>query len=72
VVERRDRVRLALEPGERFAVDREGLGQHFHRDLPVQLRVARAVDLAHAARAERGQDLVCAEACAGRESQELP
>ena len=34
------------------------LGQHLQGDVAMQFRVARAVDLAHAARPERGDDLV--------------
>ena len=30
-------------------------GQHLERDVAAELRVGRAVDLAHAARAERGE-----------------
>ena len=37
------------------------------RDVAVQLRVARAVDLAHPARAERREDLVGTETCSGGE-----
>ena len=56
---------LALKPREPLGVGGERLGQDLDRDVAIQLRVACAVDLAHAARAERGQDLVRAEACAG-------
>ena len=46
----------------------EVLRQHLDRDVALEARVARAVDLAHAAGAERRQDLVRAEAVAGREA----
>jgi hypothetical protein len=39
--------------------------QHLHCDLAAEPRVLGAVDLAHAARAERGDDLVGTEAGAG-------
>jgi hypothetical protein len=42
----------------------ERLGQNLDRDSAIQLRVLRAIDFTHAAGAERGQDLVRAEACA--------
>ena len=41
------------------------LGQDLDRDRAIEPRVARLVDLAHAARAEGGEDLVRAEAGAG-------
>ena len=50
----------------------EVLRQHLDRDVALEPRVARAVDLAHAARAERRQDLVRAEALAGSEGHETP
>ena len=39
-------------------------GEDLQRDTPVELRVARPVDLAHPARAERREDLVGAETSA--------
>ena len=41
------------------------VGQDLDRDVAVEARVARAVDLAHAAGAEGGEDLVGAEAGSG-------
>ena len=41
---------------------RERVGQHLDRDVPTQLRVARAIDLAHAARADLGGNFIGAEA----------
>ena len=37
------------------------LGQHFDRDIPVELRIPRPVHLTHAARPERFKDLVVTE-----------
>ena len=45
------------------------VGQDLERDVAIQLRVARAIDLAHAAGAEGGEDFVRAEARAGGEGQ---
>ena len=67
VRELRDRLRLALEALADFGGFREVLGQHLDRDRAVEARVARAIDLAHATRAERRKDLVGAEAGAGCE-----
>ena len=42
------------EPGEAVGVVREhGFGQDLERDVAIQLRIARAIHLAHAAGAER-------------------
>ena len=56
-----DGLRLGREARERLGVAGQLLGQDLDRDLAVQPRVPRAVDLAHAAGAERGDDLVRAE-----------
>ena len=51
--QRRHRLRLALEPRQRRRILRQRLGQDFDGDVAIQLGVAGAVDLAHAAGAER-------------------
>ena len=70
--ERRDRLRLPLEAGERVGVGGEALREDLDRDVAVEPRVARPVDLPHPARAERRQDLVGSEARAGRKRHSLP
>ena len=45
------------------------VGQDLERDIAIQLRVARAIDLSHAAFADRRGDFVDAEAGAGGEGQ---
>ena len=61
--ERGDRLRLALEPRARDpASAANGWRQDLDRDVAVEPGVAGAIDLAHAARAERAEDLVRAEA----------
>ena len=67
--ERRDRLRLALEAGQRVGIGGDGLREDLDRDVAVELRVPRAVDLSHPARAQRREDLVGAEAGAGDEGQ---
>ena len=59
-------LRFALEAREPIGVGRERVGQDLDRDVAIQLRVARAIDLAHPAGAERRQDLVGAEPRARR------
>ena len=67
VIERGDAPRLTLEsiPGLRCDADlcRQDLDCH----RAIEARVARLVDFAHAARSNRGQNLVGAEAGAGNE-----
>ncbi len=54
-----------LEPRQPLGVRGECVGQHLDGDLAAQLDVARPVDLAHAARPERREDLVRAQARPG-------
>ena len=59
--QRRDGLRLALEPRERRRILGKALGQDLDGDIAIQLGVAGAVDLAHAAGAELADDFVGAE-----------
>ena len=52
MVQRREGLRFACEPREPIGIARERVGQDFDRDVAIQLRVARAIHLAHAAGAE--------------------
>ena len=45
--QRGDRARLALEARECVGVFQQPLREHFHGDVPSELRVARPVHLAH-------------------------
>ncbi len=56
VVERRQHLGLALEPGEALGVGGERLGQHLDRHLAVEPGVGGPVHLAHAALAQLGGD----------------
>ena len=58
MVQRCEKLRLALEPRETIGVLRKRMGKHLDRDITVELRVARAVHLPHTAFAERREDLV--------------
>ncbi len=64
------RARLLLEASETIRIGGERGGQHLDRDLTSQAGVARSIDLAHAPRAERRQDLVRAELCTVRDGHE--
>ena len=56
-----DRLGLALEPLFQIGIRRDMLGKHLDGDGAVEAGVTGLVDLAHAARAEGGVDLVGAE-----------
>ena len=55
-VELRDRARLAVEALAELRVGRERLGEDLDGDRAIEARVARLVDLAHAAGPEGGED----------------
>ena len=67
IVERGDGARFLFEAPARFRVRRERAGQHLHRHGPIEPRITGAIDLAHAACAERRDDLVRTETGAGLE-----
>ena len=69
MVQRREHFRFALESREPIRVAGQGVWQDLDRDLAIQLRVARAIDLAHPADADRRNDLIGTEARAGDEGQ---
>jgi hypothetical protein len=58
------RLGLALEPGQRVGIGRDGIGQHLDRHFAAQPRISRPIHLPHPARAERREDLVRSEPCA--------
>jgi hypothetical protein len=60
---------LALEPGDPFGVEGEGVGQDLDRDLTIQLGIEGAIHLPHATLADEGGDLIHAEASAGWQGQ---
>ena len=55
VVERRDGERLARESLAAIGIGGGDVGQDLQRDIALEPRIARAVHLAHPARAERAQ-----------------
>ena len=69
MVQRREHFGFALEAGEAFGIVGEARREDFDRDVALQPRVARAIDLAHAAGAERCQHLEGPEAAAGLKGQ---
>ena len=71
VVERRQQLGFALEPGEPVGVGGEVVGEDLDGDVALQLGVTGAVDLPHTPRAERFQDLVMTEGCTDHERPEV-
>ena len=69
MVQRGEGLGFAREPRQAVGIMRERFGQDLDRDVTIQLRVARAEDLPHAAFADRRDDFVDAEARAGSEAQ---
>ena len=53
-----ENLRFAFEPGDAFGVVRDEIGEGLDGDVAVQSRVTGFVDLAHAACAQLGLDLV--------------
>jgi len=45
MVERREHLRFAREARDAIDVERERFGQHFDRDVAIELRVTRAIHL---------------------------
>ena len=72
VVQGRERLRFAREPRQAIGITGERVRKDLHRDIAIQLRVARPVHLAHAAFADGRRDFVDAEARAGGEGQVVP
>ncbi len=53
-----------MESGESFRIAQEDRGENLDRDVAVQLRVARPVDVSHAAGPEQRYDLIGTDALA--------
>ena len=64
MIQRGKGLRFTLEAREPIGVVCEGIGQDLDRDVSVQLRIARAIHLAHPAFADLGGHFVRAESSA--------
>src|SRR5258708_3415676 len=69
MVQRGEELCFSTEAGNAFGIVRETLGEDLHGDVAIELRVARLVDLAHAARTESREDFVPAEPSAWGQRQ---
>ena len=61
VIECREDLRFSPEACKAFRIARDRRGQHFQRDVAVELGVARPVDLAHTPDADGADDLIRTE-----------
>ncbi len=68
MVERRQKIRFACEARQALRIAGEERRQNLERDVSRQLSVAGAIDFPHAAGADERDDLVGAEASAGRQA----
>src|SRR6185295_6388371 len=57
MIERREDFGFSTKPREAIRITRHGPRQNLDRDLTLQLRVGRAVDLSHSAGTKRADDL---------------
>ncbi len=71
MIQRREQLRFALEAGQPIGIAGEEVGQDLERDVAPEPRVAGAIDLSHAAGAERGDDLIGAQFRAGSQGHAL-
>ena len=62
---------LTLEPGDPFGISCERLGEDLDRHVPIELPIAGAVDLTHAARAEGSLNLVRPEPSASSQGHSV-
>ena len=65
MIEGGQRLRFTREPRQAFHVAGDRLWQDLDGDLSIQPGIARAIHFAHAAGADRGEDLVRADSGAG-------
>ena len=65
MVQRREKLRLPLEPGKPLLVLGELFWKNFNGDVASELGVPSTVDLAHTTRTDEGNDLVRTEPCSG-------
>jgi hypothetical protein len=62
VVQGGEQLRFALETGNPIGVIRKDSGKHLDRDVAIEAGVARAIHLAHPARAKRRGNFVRSQA----------
>ena len=65
VIERGEHLRFTTESRKTIRIVGDRGQQHFDRNVAIQFRIARAIDLAHSADPEGRENVVGAEAGAG-------
>ncbi len=71
MVQRGEEPRLAIESGQPVGIGPEGGRQDFDGHIPAESQITREIDFAHSARAEQADNLIAADAGAGRESHAI-
>src|SRR5262245_54832976 len=71
MVERSERLGFALEARKALRIRSKRIRDDLNRHLPTEGRIYRTIDLAHAAGANRGLDLIRSEAGTGTEGHRL-
>ena len=66
MVQRRGGARFLLEPPVQVRIGGESCGENFEGDVASEARIARAIDLAHAAGTDQGNDFIVIDARPGR------
>jgi hypothetical protein len=61
MIEGSEHLRFALESRDAIRIERERFRQHLDGDFAAELRIARAIDLAHATGPERADDFIRSE-----------
>jgi hypothetical protein len=67
MVQRRNRTRLSFESPQPFSVARQPFRQNFNRHIAAQPDIGCPVNFSHATRAERGDNFIRPDFCAGSE-----
>ena len=67
MVQRREHLRFASKPRQTIRIESDVGWEQLERDLAIELRIAGAIHLAHAAGAEGTENLVRTELAAGRD-----
>ena len=65
MIQRRRHTRFMSEARDPIGIGTDARGQDLYGCLAIECDVSREPDLAHSATAEKGDDLICVQACAG-------
>jgi hypothetical protein len=68
MVQRREHLRFALEPCDPVGIGGKDVRENLDRNVPIQPRISRSVDLTHSACADDGENFIWPETDAGRQA----